>query len=147
MQIAECAYVAESQRRRRGAKNLGGKQSFPRVAKALREIRQLCDRTQEQMAEVMGLTFAGYRPYDRGERDLTQSQIERIARELGIPVSAITSRLWPEEVEIIETRYSHDLAEIERQVADLPPEQAARVLRGFRQSLEIAYGAEVVRRN
>lgn len=135
--VMERQYVAESQRKRRGHKQSGAAPEFPRVAAALRAVRKAYDLTQEQMAPILGITFAGYRPYERGERDLTQSQIETIATALEIPVSEITRRLWPDDVRLIETAYSTDFEELKRQVADLPPEVAARIVQGWRESVEV----------
>jgi transcriptional regulator with XRE-family HTH domain len=80
-------------------------QHFPNVSRALREIRQAHGLTQEDMAPILGLSFAGYRPYERAERDLTQSQIEAIATHLGVPVWEITRRLWPDDRQLVETRF------------------------------------------
>ena len=146
----EISLLADSNRTRRRAGESAPPTgpAFPRVAQTLRELRKTAGLTQEQFASLVGLTFAGYRPYERGERDLTGSQIESWAALLGIPVSDITSRLWPDDARLVETRYSHDWAELQRQVEHLPSDQQERILRLARQSLELAMGAaDLARRN
>lgn len=69
--------------------------------------------------------------------------LEQVARVLDLPLVELVS---PEET-LIETRFSSDWEQLQRQVADLPPEQAERVLRGFWQSVEIARAADLARRN
>lgn len=122
--------------------------AYPRVRAALRALRKAAGLTQEATAHAFGLTFAGYRPYERGERDLTLSQVETFAAIFGVPVSEMVRRIWPEESAISEARYSAEMAEIERQTADLSPEVRERVMRGYRQSLEIAQAVDpLARRN
>lgn len=121
---------------------------FARVAAMLKAFRKRAGLTQEQIAPLVGLSFAGYRPYERGERDLTMVQIEAFAQAFGVPVSEITRFLWPDDVRLVETRYSHQWDEIQRQVEHLPEAQRERVLRAFRDSVEIAYGtSDLARRN
>lgn len=122
---------------------------FPRVADALRAIRKRYGLTQERMAPILGISFAGYRPYERGERDLTYSQIEKIATALDVPISDITSLLWPEErSEVATAHYSADLDELRRQVAGLPPALAEAIIKGAAANAAImAQGTELARRN
>lgn len=142
----ECLDVPN--RKSRGLKSEKRKPEFPRVADALRATRQAHNLTQEEMAPILGLSFAGYRPYERGERDLTQSQIEKIATELGVPISEITARLWPEDSRIVQMRFSADWDELQRQTASLPEPIREQVLRAYRQSLEIANASsDLARRN
>jgi len=121
---------------------------FPRVAEALRAVRQSTGLSQEKFARRLGFAFSSYRPYERGDRDPTYSQITRFSEALDLPVSEFTRRLWPDDVRIVETRYAADFADLQRQVAGLPPELQEQVLRGFQQSLEIAHAADpLARRN
>lgn len=123
-------------------------QEFPNVAQALRAIRKAHGLTQEAMAPILTLSFAGYRPYERGERDLTQSQIEVIATALRVPVSEITRHLWPKDPLLIETHYSHEWEDIQRQTEELPEEIRERTLRGFKESLAVLQAAsDLARRN
>lgn len=70
--------------------------------------------------------------------------LERVARVLDIPLPELVAP----EVELIETRYSTEEAEILRQTQHLPPELRASILRNFRQSLEmIQAAADLARRN
>ena len=141
--------MASSDRRRlRRSTPPSTKARFPRVAEALRSLRQQADLSQERFAALIGLSYAGYRPYERGSRDLTGAQIEAFAKALGVPVSEITTRLWPDETALIETHYSYELAELQRQIEPLPEEQRARILRHWRTAVEIACGSnDLARRN
>jgi transcriptional regulator with XRE-family HTH domain len=114
----------------------------------LRELRKAANISQEKFADAIGMSFAGYRPYERGERDLTADQIERFAQALGVPVSEITRRLWPDESRLEELHFSHEWAEIQQQVANLPEPLREQILRIARQSIEVANGAaDLARRN
>lgn len=144
--VLERSDVPKSPRRRIKPDGEEREQEFPRVAEALRAIRKLRDLTQEDMAPVLGLSFAGYRPYERGDRDLTRSQIEMIATGTGVSVFQIMRLLWPPSDDSDEShrtyRFSGDLDEIQREVEDLPDELAERVIRNFKAALEIANSIE-----
>lgn len=85
---------------------------FPHIARALRESRIAAKLTQEKTAQAFGLTFAGYRPYERGERDLTTAQIERFAVIFGITPAELVRRISPDEPSPSRTTYSGDLDQI-----------------------------------
>ena len=138
--LMERPHVAESQRRRRAPKRQDDEQTepeFPHVAEALRNIRKAFKLTQEQMAPIFGLSFAGYRPYERGERFLTHAQIERMAAALNVSPSEITSHLWPDDENLVETRYSLNFEEFKRDAATLPRNQAEGLLRRFKALMDI----------
>lgn len=120
---------------------------YKQIADMLRALRTERRITQEELARRMDMTLSGYRPYEQGKRNLKIEQIPQFAAALGVPISEIAGRLWPEDVKLVETRVSTDLATAMAQVAHLPPEQQERILRGLRNSLEIAYGAPLVSPN
>lgn len=123
---------------------------YPNVAKALSDLRKLAKLTQEEMAHAVGLTLSGYRTYEQGKRNLSQDQIPLYARALRVPIEELARRLWPAEydrIELVETQYSTDWEEIQRQVDRFPPAQRERILRGFAASIEIANGSDLARQN
>jgi transcriptional regulator with XRE-family HTH domain len=142
-----CRVDEDSPQERRGRQKRQ-QQHFPAVAETLRALRARHDLTQEEMAPLLGLTFAGYRPYERGERELTHVQIERLATALGVPVSSITGLLWPEDVKLVSNRYAHDLVTLQQQIEGLPPEIGEQILRGFLESVALLHSAsDLARRN
>lgn len=127
--VAGCAQVSESELAR-----------YPRVADALRELRQACRMTQEQTAHAVNLTLSGYRTYEQGKRNLTYSQVEEFAHAFGVPVSAITSRLWPDDPVLTGAHQASEWTDIQAMVDRLAPDQRERVIRSFQQIAEIAGG-------
>lgn len=114
----------------------------------LRELRKRADLTQEELARRLNMTLSGFRPYEQGRRNLKIEQIPAFASALGVPISTITAMLWPEEHQLVETRYSHDWDELQRQTASLPPEIREQVLRGFRESVAVLQQvSDLARRN
>lgn len=70
--------------------------------------------------------------------------LELVAEVLDIPLTELVAP----EANLVETRYSAEWSEIQRQTENLPPAVRERVLRGYRQSLEIALAAsDLARRN
>lgn len=124
----ECRPVSESPQEPR----------YQRVADTLRDLRVSAGITQEELARRVNLTLSGYRTYEQGKRDLKAEQIEIFAAALGKPISAITSRLWPDDEILVETHYSADFTELKRQVSHLPLRKQERILRSFWASVEIA---------
>lgn len=89
--------LTDSSRRGRRSGSGQSERRYPRVADALRDLRRAHRLTQEDVAPILGLSFAGYRPYERGERELTHAQIEMLAAALGVPTTDVTRRIWPVE--------------------------------------------------
>lgn len=55
----------------------------------LRGIRAQRALTQESLAERLGMSHAGYAKIERGETDVSLSQVEQIAQALGVGVPAL----------------------------------------------------------
>lgn len=118
------------------------------VADVLRELRRAKGITQEAVARRLDMTLSGYRTYEQGKRQLRVEQLPRFAQALGVPVSEITRRLWPDRPAVERLHFSAEWDELQQQTANLPPELREMVLRAYRQSLEIANGAsDLARRN
>jgi transcriptional regulator with XRE-family HTH domain len=119
---------------------------YQHVADMLRDLRKRADVTQEDLARRLSMTLSGYRPYEQGRRNLKIEQIPLFASALGVPISTITSMLWPEEPRLVETRYSHDWDELQAQTEHLPPEIREQVLRSFRESIAMLNQASALAR-
>lgn len=54
-----------------------------KMLKKLRAARRAAKLTQTEMGKLMGLTMAGYRQKETGERNLTIKEANKIAKILG----------------------------------------------------------------
>ncbi len=61
-------------------KNLGDK---------IRKIRDLKGLSQENMADMLGLSLPTYADIERGKRDVTVSRLEQVAEKLGVTLNDI----------------------------------------------------------
>ncbi len=61
---------------------MGGEVS-DKMLKKLRAARRAAKLTQTEMGKLMGLTMAGYRQKETGERNLTIKEANKIAKILG----------------------------------------------------------------
>ena len=61
------------------------------IAMRLKTLRQIMDVTEEEMAEVCGVTLDEYRSYERGEKDFSFSFIYNAANRLGVDVVDLMS--------------------------------------------------------
>lgn len=115
------------------------------LGRRLAKRRADLDLDQDEVAERAGVSRAYVSRLERGIVPQPKvTDLSAVADALNLSLA----ELLAPAAKIIETRYSHELAEIQRQVAGLPPAQAERVLRGFRHSLEIAHGvSDLARRN
>lgn len=135
-------------RKRRRSEPAPGQHAFPRVAAMLRELRKQAGLSQEEVAARMNMSFSGFRPYERGDRDLSSEQIERFAEVFGVPISEVTKRLWPDDTQVVELAFSNDWDDLQRQTENLPPKLREMVLRAYRDSLAIASAtSDLARRN
>ena len=62
----------------------GSSEERRRVATVLREGRQKLGLSQEEFAKRVGLSYAGYRPYEQSKRALSTEQIPQFAEALEI---------------------------------------------------------------
>lgn len=143
--------MADSQRKGRGSKpaqDVKPDAEFPSVAKALRAIRKDFKLTQEKMAPILGIGFSAYRPYERGDRDISWSKIELIAAELGVSSARIARYFWPDEERVERLTFSHDWEEFQSQVEHLPEPIRSQAIRGWRESAALLHNAsDLARRN
>lgn len=57
----------------------------------IRFFRTLKNLSQENMADLLGLSLTGYAKIERGETDMTISRLEQIAEVIGVKLEDITS--------------------------------------------------------
>jgi transcriptional regulator with XRE-family HTH domain len=60
------------------------------LAQRIRELREEKGRTQEDLARVLGISRQAYMRLEKGARDITFVEIEKIAAYLEVPYSQIT---------------------------------------------------------
>lgn len=129
--------VTESRRSPEGA----------RVAEVFKALRREAHLTQEDAADRVKLTLAGYRPYEQGRRRLRTEQIALFADAFGISVDALTERLGLKSPSPQDRRYSADCEQLMAELEGESPEIAASVIRMLRESLSIARMARLAREN
>jgi len=59
------------------------------IGEKIRKIRDLKGLSQENMAELMGLSLPAYADIERGKKDVTLSRLEKIAEKLGVTLNDI----------------------------------------------------------
>lgn len=63
----------------------------PRLAQAIRDLRQRSDLSQEAIAHTAGLTVSAYARIERGEANPTWTTVTQIARALGVSVAELAA--------------------------------------------------------
>lgn len=63
----------------------------PRLARAIRDLRDAADLSQEAVAHGAGLTVSAYARIERGEANPTWTTVTQIARGLGVSVAALAA--------------------------------------------------------
>ena len=59
------------------------------IGEKIRGIRSLKGLSQENMAEMLGLSLPAYADIERGKKDLTFRRLEKIAEKLGVTLNDI----------------------------------------------------------
>lgn len=62
--------------------------SSKEIGNKLRELRNRRGLTQEQLAELVGVTFQQIQKYENGSNRLNTDKLQIMAQALGIPISA-----------------------------------------------------------
>jgi transcriptional regulator with XRE-family HTH domain len=63
----------------------------PRLARAIRELRQRADLSQEAVAHNAGLTVSAYARVERGEANPTWTTVTRIAHGLNVSLAELAA--------------------------------------------------------
>jgi transcriptional regulator with XRE-family HTH domain len=61
------------------------------IGEKIRGIRSLKGLSQENMAEMLGLSLPTYADIERGKKDLTFRRLEKVAEKLGVTLNDILS--------------------------------------------------------
>lgn len=87
------------------------------VGNLIRERRKELHVSQEAMARRVGLTLAGYRPWEYGERDLKSEDLPTWGAALEMTQAELASRLGLGQVKI-ETIYAAEIQELLARIPD-----------------------------
>ena len=87
------------------------------VASVLKELRQAAKLSQEELAPRVGLTLAGYRPYEQGRRDLSMEQLPVFAEALAVSRHELAARLGLEGA-ILHSVYATEVGELFERIPD-----------------------------
>ena len=63
----------------------------PRFARAIRDLRERSDLSQEAVAHGAGLTVSAYARIERGEANPTWTTVTQIARGLNVSLAELTA--------------------------------------------------------
>jgi hypothetical protein len=125
-------------------------------ARVLQDLERACGRRRAEIVAELPMEHDQYRRYLRGDTPLRWDQIATFAAAYRVSAASVAKLLGLVEEppdappKLVETRFSHDWDELQRQVADLdvPDEIREQILRGFRESIAVLHAAsELVRRN
>ena len=59
------------------------------IASRIKELREICDMTEEEVAERVGISVETYRDYENGKDDIPIGVIYGVARVLGVDSTAL----------------------------------------------------------
>ncbi len=59
------------------------------IASRIKELREICDMTEEEVAERVGISVETYRDYENGKDDIPVGVIYGVARVLGVDSTAL----------------------------------------------------------
>lgn len=124
------------------ARELADSKEIGRRILAARETLRL---NQQEFADKARLSRAYISRLERGLiPNPTITDLEKVAEAAGVSIVDLAL----EAPKLVETRYSHDWDELQRQTEGLPPEIREQVIRTFRQSVSILHDASgLARRN
>jgi transcriptional regulator with XRE-family HTH domain len=119
--------------------------SAAEIGRRILAARDALRLSQQDFAERAGLSRAYISRLERGLiPNPTITDLGKVAEAAGVSVAELTTA----GPRLVETRFSHDVAEIHRQVDALPvpDEVKASILRGFLQSIEVMHAASTLAR-
>lgn len=74
------------------------------IAQRLRELREICDFTQEELAEAAGIPVEKYAKYENGEKDLPISVLLEVCEKCGVEPGILLTGEEPKLHEFCVTR-------------------------------------------
>ncbi len=94
------------------------------IKENLRKIRKSRRLTQEEMANMLDISLTAYRDLEKGDTNIINSNIIRIAELLETPTEEIVLGYRPvqsegRQIEDVQAEYGGKMAVMERRIADL----------------------------
>lgn len=100
-----------------------------RIGQVIKGRRKDLGISQEAMAQRVGLSYAGYRPYERGERDLKSEDLPAWADALELTRAELANRLGLGATNI-RSVYAEEVGALLEQVED--PDVAQEIMEAVR---------------
>jgi len=138
-----------------GRKRIESRERWVKIGKALREIRESLGLSQEDMADILGVSWTTYQRYEKGKIN-PENILPLIEETLGIPEIEIRIRAGLYDIDDIikaikrvrgsiqktteeaeEEMHLPELEEIEELLKKLPPEKKKRALKAIKEQLEL----------
>ena len=104
------------------------------VGARIRERRIMLGLTQQQLAELIGVTYQQEHKYERGINRVSAGRLSEIARALNVPVGYFYEGIGEEGVRPA-TQHQRMLLEIARNFADIPNERHQEALSALARAL------------
>jgi transcriptional regulator with XRE-family HTH domain len=101
---------------------------YQKIGKMIQKAREEAGLSQEELASRLGLTQAAFSNYELGKRRLYLKNIEQIAKELNKPLSYFISDTPMETGSQREISGDGVIAEINRLLLELPPDEQKYIL-------------------
>src|SRR5438105_5886477 len=105
------------------------------VGARIRERRIMLGLTQQQLAEMIGVTYQQAHKYERGINRVSAGRLFEIARVLNVPISYFYEGLGEENVLRPDTPNRRAILEVARSMADIDDEEDRMALNGVARSL------------
>lgn len=99
----------------------------------LRFLRTQRGLTQQQLAQLLGLSKSSVNMYERGEREPGLETLAAMADLFEVDLDELTGRAAPPA----ETQAEHRVRMLARRAAGLPQEEYDRILRNFEDTIDI----------
>ena len=104
------------------------------VSARIRERRIMLGLTQQQLADLIGVTYQQIHKYERGINRVSAGRLFEFARVLSVPVGYLYEGIGEEGVRSV-TQHQRMLLEIARNFADIPNERHQEVLSALARAL------------
>jgi len=108
------------------------------VGARIRERRIMLGLTQQQLAELIGVTYQQEHKYERGINRVSAGRLFEIARALNVPVGYFYEGIGKEGVRPV-APHQRMLLEIARNFADIPNERHQEALSALARALAGAH--------
>ena len=93
------------------------------IKENIRRCRRMCKMTQEELADIIGISLTSYRDLEKGPTAIINANIPKIADATGSTVEEILLGFRPMpsdgRLEEVQTEYGNRVSILQRRVADL----------------------------